>query len=242
MRAIAKFFKGSTSATTILPEVEAFTVMSLDRTLSRITKRGIEVRTVIDIGASDGRWTAQCAVHFPSAEYLLIEALNAHYPALDAFCAARSKVSYVKAAASDQVGTISFYDDGDPFGGAALKGTVGKNIIRVPATTVDHEVTTRGLKGPFYLKLDTHGFEVPILEGAKETLRECALVQIEVYNFRLRSDALMMDEMIAYMRKQGMGMIDISEPLWRDYDKALWQLDAFFVPLTDKTFSHSGYR
>ena len=41
------------------------------------------------------------------------------------------------------------------------------------------------LPGPHLIKLDTHGYEVPILCGATETLRNTNLLVIETYNFRL---------------------------------------------------------
>jgi hypothetical protein len=41
-------------------------------------------------------------------------------------------------------------------------------------TTVDIEVAQRALLGPYLIKLDAHGFEVPILIGAQEALKKHA--------------------------------------------------------------------
>ncbi len=41
-----------------------------------------------------------------------------------------------------------------------------------PAITIDDAVAHHGLVGPYLLKLDTHGFEVPIIEGAIRNARK----------------------------------------------------------------------
>ena len=57
-------------------------------------------------------------------------------------------------------------------------------------TTVDAEVERAGLEGPFMLKLDTHGFEAPILAGAASTIRETSIAVVEAYNFEMQPGAM----------------------------------------------------
>lgn len=223
------------------PEQDAFNALSFNRAMRRIVDRGLPVETVIDVGASDGRWSRGCEEFFPEARYVLIDAMKIHWPSLEAFCSSRPHASYVKAAASSDIGVVRFFDNGDLFGGVATYQSSGEHLIEVSATTIDNEAMQSKSIGPYFIKLDTHGFEVPILKGAAETLSKASLIQIEVYNFRLRPDALMLDEMIAYMRGIGFGMIDLSEPLWRSHDNAFWQIDAFFIPLSSDLFKHTGY-
>ena len=131
------------------------------------------------------------------------------------------------AAAGDRIGSLSF-DAQDPLGGVAST-TVAEGMITVPATTIDHEVSARSLPGPFAIKLDTHGFELPILEGAKATLRETSLLVIEVYNFTLLPGALRFHEMCAYLAPLGFSPIDLCDPMYRPKDGAFWQCDLFFA-------------
>jgi FkbM family methyltransferase len=223
------------------PEKIAFHTASTPRALKNIANRGIEIATVIDVGASNGMWSEAARPFFPDASYFLVEAQKVHEAALNHYCSIKPKTSYVLAAAGDKSGEI-FFDDSEPFGGVAAKTQTGKAQTLVPVTTIDHEIEARGLKGPFLIKLDTHGFEVPILEGAKKALDQANLVVIETYNFRLTEQTLLFDEMCAYMRSKGFGVIDISEPLWRLYDNAFWQFDLFFVPLKRAEFSHNAYQ
>lgn len=222
------------------PEIAAFHAASTPRALERIASRGIHIESVIDIGASDGRWSADAMGVFPAANYLLVEAQQGHREALDAFVKTHTKASYVLAAAGDTEGDI-FFDDADLFGGVASKAETPGAKTRVPMIAIDREMARRALKGPYLVKLDTHGFEVPILHGARETLKSAALVIIETYNFRIAPGSLLFHEMCAFMATLGFGVVDFSEPMWRKHDQALWQMDFFFVPLDSPLFSHVRY-
>jgi FkbM family methyltransferase len=53
----------------------------------------------------------------------------------------------------------------------ASETKLDQNCIEVPVVSIDSELERRKLDGPYLLKLDIHGFEVPILKGAIETLK-----------------------------------------------------------------------
>jgi FkbM family methyltransferase len=209
---------------------------SMSAGLQRAADRGIRVGTIIDVGASDGRWCDEARRCFPDARCLLIEANDHHEPGLRAFKQRVPGSDYVLAAAGREVGHVRFDISDDPFGGAAGSGTK-----LVPATTIDHEVATRSLPGPYLVKLDTHGFEVPILEGAARTLREASLLIIEVYNFTLMPGALRFHEMIARLDGAGFRPIDLCEPMYRPKDGAFWQCDMFFARAERPEFSSNTY-
>lgn len=204
--------------------------LATQRSIERLKSIGIEINSVIDIGASDGRWTADLFPYYPNADYLLVEANPYHYPALDKFIEQNKKIQYYKGAAGDKKDIISFHA-GDPFGGLATNDEIsGEGIIKVQSNSVDNLVSEYNLPPKYLLKLDTHGFEVPIFEGAKETLKNTNLIVVEVYNFKLNNTALKFYEICKYMEERGFSVADFSEPLWRDKDGLLWQFDLFFIP------------
>ena len=195
--------------------------------LERCARRGLPINTVIDIGASDGQWAFPALEILKPKRILMIEAQEPHKAALQIFVDKYPLAEYVIAAAGNREGEI-FFDNGALFGGLASETPFAENCIRVPVVTVDIEVQNRQLPGPYLLKLDTHGFEVPILEGAIKTLEQCTYVIIEVYNFKLGDIALRFWEMCAYMANLGFYPIDLVD-LMHKLDGALWQGDIVFA-------------
>jgi len=97
------------------------------------------------------------------------------------------------------------------------------------------------LKGPYIIKLDTHGYEVPIIEGSEKTLKETQLLIIECYGFEISPFSLLFWEMCNYLKDKGFRLIDIVDIELRPKDGAFWQCDAFFVPDSSKYFSSNTY-
>ena len=202
---------------------------ALDAALKRTRDRNTTFNTVIDIGASNGCWSEQLRKHYPKAFCFLVEANPYHQAALVQFKASHADVDYVLAAAGDTEGEI-YFDGTDPFGGLASHEVSEKTNLKVPATTVDRLCQTRQLQPPYLIKLDTHGFEVPIFEGAKEALKQASLLIVETYNFDIASNSLRFPQLCQYLEAQGFRCIDMCDPLYREFDQAFWQVDFFFVP------------
>lgn len=206
----------------------------------RAAARRHPVKTIIDVGASDGRWSALARRHFAAARTLLIEAqASPHEPSLRRFTARNAGTEYLIAAAGMREGTIHF-DASDPWGGVASEQPTGAHDITVPMTTIDAEVARRNLPGPYLVKLDTHGFELPILTGAARTLDRTALLVIEAYNFTLRPGAVRFPELCRHLEERGFRCLDVVDPLRRS-DEALWQLDMFFARREAEEFQRDSW-
>ena len=214
---------------------------TMDSGLRALAARGHKVNTVIDIGASTGIWSERLMQHMPHNRYLLIEAQSVHEPGLRDYCRRHPNAEYVLAAAGEQRGEI-FFDASEPFSGQASVTGGSPAHVRVPVTTLDAEVASRKLPGPYLLKFDTHGFEVPILRGAAETLRRTEVIVMECYNFRISPECLTFDEMCRYLGERGFRCIDLIEPLYRPRDNSFWQMDLVFVRNDRPEFAYQGYR
>jgi FkbM family methyltransferase len=202
---------------------------------------GSGVRTVIDVGASDGRWSASVGRLWPDARFLLVEAQSApHEAGLRALKSRDPRVDYVIAAAGPREGTTHF-DASEAFGGAASEHAAGGRDIVVPMTTIDGEVKRSQLPGPFLLKLDTHGYEVPILEGASATLRQTTLLVLEAYNFDLSETCRRFPQMLAWCEERGFRCVDLVDVLHRPADGVLWQMDLILVPRDHAAFRRATY-
>jgi FkbM family methyltransferase len=212
---------------------------SMEAGLRRAAARGIEVATFVDVGASDGRWSELARRYYPAARFLLIEANRVHEPGLRAFTERVPGSDYVLAAAADRAGEL-YFDASDPFGGVA-SAERGEGMLTVPATRVDAEVAERDLPAPYALKLDTHGFELPILAGASQILGGASLLVIEAYNFELFPGVLRFDALCAHLEQLGFRPIDLVDPVYRPKDGAFWQCDVFFARADRPEFQSNSF-
>jgi FkbM family methyltransferase len=221
------------------PAVDLF---SFDPVFTRLAGRRIEVRTIIDVGASNSCWSERVIQYFPKAHFLMVEAQQPHEEGLKAFVKRfPGQAEYVLAAAGAEEGELYFNNE-NLFGGIASTKPFAEHNISVRSIRLDEEVKRRGLKGPFFLKLDTHGYEVPILEGYGALLAETNLLLVETYNFRLaRETGLFFYEFCQIMAEKGFRCIDLLEPLHRPHDQLFWQVDLIFARSDRPEFSYAGY-
>jgi FkbM family methyltransferase len=213
---------------------------SMRGAIRALAQRGYDIKTIIDIGASDGRWSKEAMEFFPKAQYLLVEAQGFHEDNLKSFTEQYSNIQYVLAAAGDRVGKI-YFDAGDPFGGQASNTPFAVNNVELPVTTLDSEVPNRKLSGPFLMKLDTHGFELPILKGATQTLKNTEVIVMECYAQHLMPNSLNFAQMCQYLDTLGFRCIDLVDPVWRVYDDSFWQMDLIFVRKERPEFAYTAY-
>ena len=215
---------------------------SMDAALKRAGARLPKVGTVIDVGAAAGKWTQRARPHFPDARFLLIEPLRERVPELEALRATDSRIDFVSAVAGATPGETTFNvtDDLDGSGVADAPESAGRTVA---VTTIDAEITRRQLPGPYFIKLDTHGYEVPILNGAMGTLCHTSLLLIEAYNFQLTEGCLRFPQLCTWLEKPfGFRPCDIVEPIRRPDDLALWQMDIVFARVDAPMFSRKTYR
>ena len=214
--------------------------LSTEAALARIAARGTEIRTVLDVGASDGRWSLQAEAVWPEARFHLVEANLAHASRLRRLCARKPAFSCSLGAAGPADGRVGF-DGSNPFGGRALPEDPAAPLT-VPQRALGSLAAELQLQPPFLIKLDTHGYETSILEGAGPLFPDTNLFVIEAYTFPLPPDQVQFHELCGLMAGRGFRVIDLSEPLWRSKDGALWQFDLFFVPTSRPEFAYTRFR
>ena len=215
--------------------------LTMDSALERACARGLDVQTVIDIGAASGKWTRKAVRLFPNAHFLLFEPLEERRAELEALRSELPRAEFLIAAAGDQVGEAALTVASD-LDGSGIYDNPSPNARPVPLTTLDAAVQERKLRGPYLLKFDTHGFELPILAGASEVLHQTALIIMEVYNFQLTKQCLRFHEMCTHLDTLGFRCADLADASLRPKDRLLWQADFFFLPKSSPLFEYPAYR
>jgi FkbM family methyltransferase len=188
--------------------------------------------TVIDLGASDGRWSEMASEIWPEAKFLLIEANPAHAPIYADFAARRpdvaSRFHYLTAMAGGEPGSAAVaFNTVDAYQGLVAVGPGDA----IPVTTIDAEVKRLGLAAPYLIKFDTHGREHDILRGAITTLRNTGAMVIEVYTWALGPASMRMTDLCGAIDiAHGFLPSDWCEPMRRPIDGRMHQADMLFEP------------
>ena len=208
--------------------------------LNSLKKQNISVKTILDVGAAKGVWSIALQKLWPCCSFVLFEPLEERKTALENLISANTNFHYIPSAAGKDSSQIKFYISADLDGSGVAKDT--DQITRlVSLTSVDLEIKRLKLHGPFIIKLDTHGYEVPILEGCKDIIEHVSLFIIECYGFRIAKHSFLFWEMCRHMDTLGFRLIDIVDVMRRPKDEAFWQCDAFFVRKEDEVLDNASY-
>ena len=209
--------------------------------LELLSLYGFNIKTVLDVGASNGSWSKECLKFFPKSNYVLFEPQPIHNDALNLFVKSNEQVRVIKKAVGASEG-YTFFDASDEFGGALASSGVDDNAIKVEMTTLDASVFQLQVAPSYLIKLDTHGFERSILQGAGSVIDKTEILIIEAYNYRITDEAFLFWELCAYLADKGFRPVDLVDVLHRQYDNSLWQMDLLFIKDDWKGFSYLSYK
>jgi FkbM family methyltransferase len=213
---------------------------SMRSSLAWLCEQSFQVNTILDVGASDGRWSRECLQFFSKATYVMYEPQPVHSEALDSFASQYpSQIIPVRKAVGPAKGELLF-DVSDPWGGGPARDDSAE-VLRVDQTRIDISLTELELSGPFLLKLDTHGYEKSILSGSEKTLDDCEILIIEAYNYRITDETILFWELCTLLSEKGFRVIDLIDVMHRAYDQSLWQMDLVFIRDDWQGFNYVSY-
>lgn len=199
---------------------------------------GINPACVIDVGAASGKWSLCCETIWPDAAYRLVEPLEEDRPILESILSSRPSWTHIQAAAGAVSGEVAFSVSPDLDGSAVYGAECGLQQRVVPLTTLDDIDLP---DGDCLLKLDTHGYEVPIFDGAAHLLGRVTLLIVEAYGQRLTADSLLFHELCADLGQRGFRAVDMIDVMRRPCDGSFWQADLFFLRNDHPIFSDRTY-
>jgi FkbM family methyltransferase len=212
----------------------------LDDALRRLQTQNIEIASLIDVGAAEGYWSTAFAKRFPGRHHLLVEANDLHQPTLERVCQENKQWQFALTATGGTTGT-AYFDGSDPLGGHLSNEPWNENYRPCSVSTLDDLVEKYPVPGPFMIKLDTHGVEIPILSGAGKTLKQTNAIVVEAYNFTFGGPAVPFWDLCRYMLELGFRPLDVFDLLYREVDGAFWQFDLLFARSDHPLFQRKGF-
>jgi FkbM family methyltransferase len=199
--------------------------------------RGLDLSTVIDVGANVGQFSLLAVTMFPRVHVEAFEPLPV--PAatfrrvFDGHPRVRLHQVAIGACAQDAVMNVSHRQDSSSLlpitdrQTTVFPGTHGVGTESVTVVTLDSAIADGVITAPALLKLDVQGFELEALKGAKRVLRRCDYVYVEVSFVELYKGQALAPEVTAFLEEEGFEVAGVHN-LEHDSDGDKVQCDMLF--------------
>lgn len=216
--------------------------------LARLKANGHVFGVFFDVGANIGRWAFAVQDVYPEARFEMFEPLAGRLPALDEI-SLMEKIPHGtmhSVALSDETGSTEIKVLGKNGVGSSLlvldadRTREDVPIIQCPAMRMDDMVREMGLPQPDFIKIDTQGGEIKVLEGAKECLKHSRFVLTEAYTRRVYGpNAPLFHEVVNWLYEHDYVLFEIfvGAAEGRDEDGALRYFDALYINKAARKFS-----
>ena len=212
---------------------------SMDSGLNRLKELKLDPSLIIDVGAAKGSWTQRASHIWPNKKYILIEPLSEQTVQISANLNSNPDVKIYNAVAGENSGTVNL-NITDDLDGSGIYGKSSGNTREVKVVRLDDLDQIESEK--ILLKLDTHGYEIPIFEGGKKTLEKTVAIIVEVYGFYVSPTAKLFHEISDYLDGKNFRLFDIVDIMRRPKDHAFWQADAVYLRNTHPVFRDNNYK
>ena len=172
-----------------------------------------KAKTLIDIGVAHG--TPELYNLFSDRKLLLIDPIPGTAKLLAAKFGGKLDYQFIEAAvgAAKGVATINVMGSkGGKTGILARTQLTNEEVIRqhtVQVTTLDDLLADVPVPQPFGLKIDTEGYELEVLKGARKTLENTEFVIAEVSVKKRFVNSYRFSEVVSFLGSQNFELIDI---------------------------------
>lgn len=204
-------------------------VPSLHWSLQNLKRKNFSPKMILDIGAYEGHWTLDVLEVFPLAKILMVEAQSSKEKILKNITGSHPNTDYVIALLSSENGEEKFFLENETASHIVEKQESDYKTYMICTQTLDTILNQNKFPYPDLLKLDVQGHELEVLKGAAKSLDYAEVCLLEVSILDLGENYPLLSDVISYMDKKNFQAYDISQFMRRPFDKALFQIDMFFV-------------
>ena len=171
-------------------------------------------KTIFDVGVHKG--TRGLYAAFPDAYYVLVEPLRENRKAIKQILHDH-RGEHIEAAAGSQPGTATINVEPQQRARSSFLNraatTASGDVTEpreVPVCTLDGIVRDRALDEPFGLKIDTEGFELEVLAGARKVLASSQFVITETsIGKRFEERPYTAADLLTVLREHGFAVFDV---------------------------------
>jgi len=204
-------------------------VPSLHWSLENLKKLGFKPSMIIDIGAYEGHWTKEVIEIFPFAKILMVEAQRKKEQTLEEITTIFPNVEYYIGLLSSTTGEEKYFFEGETTSHVMNDISAIGTLNKLKTETLDNILVANKIQLPDFLKLDVQGHELEVLKGGENALAHAEICLLEISLMDLGDKTPLLAQVVSFMAGRNFQAYDISQFMRRPFDKALYQLDMFFV-------------
>jgi FkbM family methyltransferase len=190
----------------------------------------MKIEVVYDIGACHGEWSLMMKKElFPNSKFIMFEANEKNISRLE-----KSNIEYFIEVLSDvDDKEVTFFCDakdtshGDSYYKEKTNlynNNYGKKIKTI---TLDTLIEKNNLPLPNFIKIDTQGSELDILNGSKKAIRNVSLILLECPIIEYNENAPNIQNYLSFMKNNNFVPIQLIES--HELDGILVQIDIMFM-------------
>ena len=129
------------------------------------------VELAVDVGANEGQTAELLAATFPAARIFSYEPVPSTFAVLERRFAGSARVTCICAAVGATAGSAEMVDGADSTQNTLLtRAKPDQPTVRVPLTTIALQAAAHDWDHVDLLKIDSEGYEIPVLRGALSLL------------------------------------------------------------------------
>lgn len=178
--------------------------------LHALKQSGVEIETVLDIGAAHGHFSRFLKHYWPDARVTAVECNER-----DRFFLDNTNWNVIYACLGDKECEKTFYiNPRDEVGGGSsfhIENTVHFNDAEKETKKIV-TLDSLNLGGFDLVKIDTQGSELEIIEGGLETIKNSRFLLIEASFLEYNNGGVLIDDLLAKTRELGFRLLDTFGP------------------------------
>lgn len=206
-------------------------MIHMGASLANLRRNGFLPASILDVGAYQGDWSRMARLIYPQVPICMLEANREKEQLLSATAreigTAEYRIALLGACPSE---SAAFHIRGT--GSSVLPENTATPCAtaHLPMTTLDHVLGAgKHWPAPYFLKLDVQGFELEVLRGGEEALRNTEAALLEVSLLEYNQGAPLFAEVVAFMAARDFVVYDVCGFFRRETDQALYRIVTLFV-------------
>jgi FkbM family methyltransferase len=197
------------------------------------------INTVIDVGASQGVFSAKARSLFPNAMIYAFEPIPGSYQTLTEKFRSDNKFKAFNVALGNEIGQKDFFKNQHIGASSFMKisdlqmdahpDTKNYSKIKVNLDRLDNFIEDLIIRPNIFLKLDVQGYEIEALKGAEKLLEKTKVVFSEVCFDYLYEGQPLLGDINDFLSQKGYKIIGIENIARSVKDGAYLNADVFFI-------------